>query len=203
MIYLKYIILALAIFQYVKADLCAGAIGNLNDCLNKEVSVKSYGCCGLKFKYAQYYEQQVCLQMPKTQTGRDYYMKQILKSYHIEDQSNMELVCPEIEKEIKGYCSDYAAAMLDKGSDCFGLSLDNLKGQIDDISSYSCCFMRNNKESDANNYILPPNVNVCMPLQKDKASRDAYIKKWMAAIQEQDGTPLPFTFDDLTIDCGK
>ena len=140
--------------------------------------------------------------MPKTQTGRDYYMKQILKSYHIEDQSNMELVCPEIEKEIKGYCSDYTAAMLDKGSDCFGLSVDNLKGQIDDISSYSCCFMRNNKESDAKNYILPPNVNVCMPLPKDKTSRDAYIKKWMAAIQEHDGEPLPYTFDDLTIECG-
>ena len=41
MIYLKYIILALAIFQYVKADLCGGAIGNLNDCLTKEVSVKA------------------------------------------------------------------------------------------------------------------------------------------------------------------
>ena len=200
--YLKYIILVLAIFQYVKADWCGGAIRNLNDCLTKEVSVKSYGCCGLKFKYAQYYEQQVCVQMPKTQTGRDYYMKQILKSYHIEDQSNIDLVCPEIEKEIKGNCSDYTSAMLDKGSDCFGLSLDNLKRQINDISSFSCCFIRNNKDSDEYNIPLPPHVNLCVPLQKDKASRDAYIKKWMAAIQEQDGTPLPFTFDDLTMDCG-
>ncbi len=202
MMYLKYIILVLAIFQYVKADWCGGAIGNLNDCLTKEVSVKSYGCCGLKFKYAQYYEQQVCVQMPKTQTGRDYFMKQILKSYHIEDQSNIDLVCPEIEKEIKGNCSDYTSAMLDKGSDCFGLSLDNLKRQINDISSFSCCFIRNNKDSDEYNIPLPPHVNLCVPLQKDKASRDAYIKKWMAAIEEQDGKPLPFTYDDLTIECG-
>ena len=44
---LKYIILTLAIFQYVKADMCGGSIENLNDCLTKEPPVKSYGCCGL------------------------------------------------------------------------------------------------------------------------------------------------------------
>ena len=193
--------MALAIFQYVKADMCGEPVDNINDCLTKEVSVKSFGCCGLKFKYSQYYERQTCVPMPKTQSGRDYYMKRILKSYHIKYQSNIEIVCPELEKEIKGTCNDYSMAMFDKGSDCFKLSLDDLKGQIDNLSSFSCCFVRNNKESDLYNNPLPPNVNICLPLQKDKTTRDEYIKKWMAIMKEHYGA-LPFTFEDLTIECG-
>ena len=201
MMYLKYIVLALAIFQYAVADSCGGIIGNLNDCFTKEAPVKSYGCCGLKLKYNQYYTQQMCVPAPKTKAGREFYMKQILRSYHIEDKSNVEFVCPEADTEVKGYCTDYAAAMLDNGSDCFGLSLDNLKGQVD-TSAYSCCYIKNNKDTDDYSSPLPPHVNLCLPLQKDAASREEYMKKWIAAVQERYGKTLPFTFDDLTIECG-
>ena len=205
MMNLKYITLVLAIFQYVKADTCGGPVGNINDCLTKEASINHYGCCGVKFKYSQYYSKQACIPLPKSQSGRDFYLTKILKDYKILDKSDLELVCPEVEKEIKGYCTDYSYAMLDKGSDCFGLSLDNLKEQMhDDLSSLSCCVVRNNNDSnyDDLNSVFYSHVNVCMPLPKDKAIRDENMKKWLANLEEQNGKPLPFTYDDLTIECG-
>ena len=155
-----------------------------------------------KLKYSQYYSQQSCFYAPRTKTGREYYKKQILKNYHIEDESKVEFVCPEIDKEINGFCTEYSSAMLDKPSDCFGLSLENLKGQVDDISAYACCSVINKKETGEYTHPLPTNINVCLPLLKYKASRDEYLKKWISSLNENYGKSSPFDLDYLTIDCG-
>ena len=204
MIHLKYLIFALFIFHYaIKADYCGGIVEDINDCFNKDATMKNYGCCGLKIKF-KYHTQQTCFPAPNTKVGRDYFLKYLISQYNVDETTNVEFVCPHEEVEVKGYCSDFSVVMVDKQSDCFRLSVQNYIDRMpqEEVDKYTCCGVRINKDYDDYTSPIPPRVNLCLPLQKNKEDRDALMKTLVNAWGKDRKKPLPFTFEDLDIVCG-
>ena len=204
--HLKYLILSLLIFQYtITADRCGGTTEDINDCLNKDPQLPNYGCCGVKLNF-KYYTRSKCFPAPNTKAGREYFLKALLSQYNVEDKNNIEYVCPDEEVEVKGYCSDFATAMVDNPSDCLGLSVANFIDRMpqSEVDKFTCCSVRNNKDTDDYTSQIPPHVNLCMPLYKDKEERDNMMKTLVNAWKEmRKARPLPFDFEDLDIVCGK
>ena len=92
---------------------------------------------------------------------------------------------------------------MNKPSDCYGLSLDDLKEKAPDyVDLMSCCSIKNYKYTDDYTSPIPYNVNLCAPLSKDKINRDASMKAMIDSWQKGREKPLPFTLEDLTIVCG-
>ena len=183
--------------------MCGSYVQNINDCLTQEASLKYYGCCGLKYNISSTDTQQICFSAPNTKAGREFFLKQIINERRIDEKSVIEYICPKDEVEVKGNCSDFATLMLNKQSDCFGLSLDDYREKSPNyVDLLACCSIKNNKYTDDYTSPIPYNVNLCAPLPKDKANRDAFMKAMIDSWQQGRETPLPFTFEDLTIVCG-
>ena len=133
-------------------------------------------------------------------------MKALLSNYNAEDKTNVEYVCPKEEVEVKGYCSDFIDLMIDNPSDCLGLSIADMKKYMpeSEVKKYTCCSIRNNKDSDDYTSPIPAHENLCMPLPKDKKERDSQMKTLVNAWKDmRKARPLPFDFEDLDIVCGK
>ena len=170
--YLKYLLVLIFVNQIKTIDenTCENywPLENLSECFNKTVEDKRYFCCGLNITYSSGFSRSICEIIPGNKYSMDIYKDIKERQY----DANIDIVCPEEEVEVKGYCSDFLGFYVDNPNKCTNLAVDGERKRF-----ATCCAIKYKLDQKNDEYPFPINVNMCIYLPKSKELRKATIEE--------------------------
>ena len=147
---------------------------NIDECLAKETGYPHYGCCGLSITSFGNYKRNLCLSVPNTKAGKDFY-KSAQELSTEQAGSKLEMVCPENDDKIKGTCEEFVGIMVNDPKECTKLKAKGRK---------SCCGLKARGKYNGQGVSFEKPIYTCLELPPSKQLRDSTIEEMKSKANE-------------------
>lgn len=183
---MKYFLLVILICHFMSKEIsyesCEdyGEITDLEECFDRIVAPHHF-CCGLKITYSDQKTLVSCKDLTASDISIDMFLEHLIEEF----DGRYEFICPDVEEEINGTCSEYSSFPVEDGNICLSLSGETGK---------TCCSLRYQMAEKIEEFPFFPNHTECILLPNSKSKMDEEKKK----IKNR------FNFDglEIIIDCG-
>ena len=169
------ILLILSLIGIITSD-CSSyqPVNDIKECLSQDARHSHYGCCGLSITSFGNYKRNLCLSVPNTKAGKDFY-KSAQELSTEQAGSKLEMVCPENDDKIKGTCEEFVGIMVNDPKECTKLKAKGRK---------SCCGLKARGKYNGQGVSFEKPIYTCLELPPSKQLRDSTIEEMKSKANE-------------------
>ena len=149
-------------------------VSDIKECLSQDARHSHYGCCALSITSFGNYKRNLCLSVPNTKAGKDFY-KSAQELSTEQAGSKLEMVCPENDDKIKGTCEEFVGIMVNDPKECTKLKAKGRK---------SCCGLKARGKYNGQGVSFEKPIYTCLELPPSKQLRDSTIEEMKSKANE-------------------